>query len=524
MDRRKIILVGVFGGAILVLFVRGVVFPEWIAPLLTIDDRIVKREEDLATLQAEEKRVEKARYEYRDWAARNASFDPNRVVLDVRELLTRLIEKHKLQDSKVNPTRISEDRKTKLSSTTVTVSGIGTLESAIGFLRDLSEAPQLLRLGNVVLSPASTGGKTGGGALVTLRVPVELWVVPQHRMVGRLESEKLPRPEATSRHAERDYSPIWTGEPFSDFVPLQAQATPSFNVETGGTVILDVSASGGTPPYAYEWSPAEGLSKPDATHPHVDTSTVGNKRYTVTVTDARGRKATGVAAVSVREPPKPAEPVVVQNKPTPPPDNRPKRWPDGVNMQVTMALLTGLGESRVDEFMVHNRQSGQTSFYKVGDDFDGGELVFVHQTGGVVHRRDGYFVYPLGATLDHAVEATQATDFPDLQGAVERHQVAVRKAAETPAESKPVEQPATLNGAQSVPDGAEAVPAATGPGEAPPSDGAAPAVEGASGADAPQPDGANVARPAERTPPRNAAKRTPPARPKRGVPAGTGNR
>ena len=54
-------------------------------------------------------------------------FDPNRVVLDVRELLTRLIEKHKLQDSKVNPTRISEDRKTKLSSTTVTVSGIGTL-------------------------------------------------------------------------------------------------------------------------------------------------------------------------------------------------------------------------------------------------------------------------------------------------------------------------------------------------------------------------------------------------------------
>ena len=85
-------------------------------------------------------------------------------------------------------------------------------------------------------------------------------------------------------------------------------------------------------------------------------------------------------------------------------------------MQVTMALLTGLGESRVDEFMVHNRQSGQTSFYKVGDDFDGGELVFVHQTGGVVHRRDGYFVYPLGATLDHAVEAAQATDFPDLQG------------------------------------------------------------------------------------------------------------
>ena len=266
MDRRKIILVGVFGGAILVLFVRGVVFPEWIAPLLTIDDRIVKREEDLATLQAEESAWRSALRVPR-LGGPNASFDPNRVVLDVRELLTRLIEKHKLQDSKVNPTRISEDRKTKLSSTTVTVSGIGTLESAIGFLRDLSEGAPTTRLRERGAFPgvdrgqdrrrgagdvARSGGALGGAAASHGRQAGVREASPARGDVAPCGARLLP---------------IWTGEPFSDFVPLQAQATPSFNVETGGTVILDVSASGGTPPYAYEWSPAEGLSKPDATHP-----------------------------------------------------------------------------------------------------------------------------------------------------------------------------------------------------------------------------------------------------------------
>ena len=74
--------------------------------------------------------------------------------------------------------------------------------------------------------------------------------------------------------------------------------------------------------------------------------------------------------------------------------------------------------------MVHNSQSNSEDFYKVGDDFDGGELVFVHQTGGVVRRSDDYFIYPLGETLDNALTERAAGEYPVLLDAVKRHREA----------------------------------------------------------------------------------------------------
>ena len=81
-------------------------------------------------------------------------------------------------------------------------------------------------------------------------------MVPQHRMVGRLESEKLPpaRGDVAPCGMQRLLPRSGPANRSPTLSRCRAQATPSFNVETEGTVILDVSASGGTPPYAYEWS------------------------------------------------------------------------------------------------------------------------------------------------------------------------------------------------------------------------------------------------------------------------------
>ena len=66
----------------------------------------------------------------------------------------------------------------------------------------------------------------------------------------------------------------------------------------------------------------------------------------------------------------------------------------------------------------------------VGDEFDGGELVFVHQTGGLVHRTDGqYAIYPIGDTLDRDVNIEGADAFPELREAVERHRLILKNAA-----------------------------------------------------------------------------------------------
>jgi hypothetical protein len=135
-----------------------------------------------------------------------------------------------------------------------------------------------------------------------------------------------------------------------------------------------------------------------------------------------------------------------------------------------MALLRTLGAERLDEFMVYNRQSKETKYYKTGDDFDGGELVFVHQRGGVVRRSEDYFVYPIGATLDQQVEARVADEYPELKSAAEKlrearqkRQAAPRVAPEAPAdkaaEAEPAELPDPPSGSLPADEDMKAVPA-----------------------------------------------------------------
>lgn len=443
MDRRTKILMSAFAVLIGAGLVRGVVYPAWIHPLLTIDDRIVERQKMLDVLEAQEAAVQQARHEYKALVARIGSFDVGKVETEVRDRLNRLIEKHRLQDASVSPSRPVEDHKTGLWSTSISVAATGALESTIGFLRDLAELPYLARVGNPALSPVGGGRKGPKIDLINLRVPLDVLILPQNRVVGSIRESELAHPDSHVRHQGRDYAQIWNHKPFSEYVPpvpLRATVTRSFNVERGQPVTLDGGASGGDGEYTTSWSPPEGLSDAGSLRPTVDTATAGTKNYTLTVTDGSGGTATATTTVTVREPRPPVEPVV-QAKAEPPPvpvDTGPKPWPDAKNMSISMALLRTMGPERLDEFMVYNNKSKETKYYKVGDEFNGGELVFVHQRGGVVRRNEDYFVYPIGANLDQHVAAKVADDYPELKSAADK----IRETRE--AQKKPKPAPSAL--------------------------------------------------------------------------------
>ena len=437
MDRRTKILVSAFAVLVGAGLVRGVVYPTWIQPLLTIDERIVERQKVLDVLEAQEAAVQKARHEYKALVARVGSFDVGKVETEVRDRLNRLIERHHLQDASVSPSRPVEDRKTGLWSTSISVSATGTLESTITFLKDLAELPYVERVGNPTLSPVGGGRKGPKQDLLSMRVPVDVLVLPQNRVVGSIQDAELTHPDSHVRHQGREYAQIWNRKPFSDYVPpvpLRATVARTVNVEKGQPATLEGAVSGGDGEYTTRWSPSEGLSDPTSLRPTVDTSKAETKTYTLTVTDGSGGTSEAVAMVTVREP-RPVEAPVVQNIPPPPPPPPPgsKPWPDGKNMRIAMALLRTLGPERLDEFMVYNNKSKQTSYYKVGEEFDGGELVFVHQRGGVVRRNEDYFVYPIGANLDQHVDAKVADDYPELKSAADK----IREIREAQQKAKP---------------------------------------------------------------------------------------
>jgi hypothetical protein len=85
-----------------------------------------------------------------------------------------------------------------------------------------------------------------------------------------------------------------------DYLPstLTAQAGADKNVAQGGSgVTLEGSASGGTPPYTFAWTPATGLD--DATKAQPLASPAATTTYTLTVTDAAAHTDTDTVTVHV---------------------------------------------------------------------------------------------------------------------------------------------------------------------------------------------------------------------------------
>ncbi|MCH7807913.1 MAG: hypothetical protein IIB60_01705 [Planctomycetes bacterium] len=433
MDRRTRVLALVFGVIIACGAFARMVYPRWIEPLVTIRDTIAEREVVLAELEKQQTQVDWAKREYVAFVSRVGSFDMRSVENDVRARLNAMIERIGFEEASTTPNRATVDKKTKIKRMLITVTATGTLESAITFLRDVVELPHVIRVVNPAIYPASRSKKKKHGqpGRVNLRAPIQLMVIPPQRLVGRLNPEDLVQPEEYVRHEGRDYSRIWLRTPLTEYIVL-----PPLVVTIKKPVLtfkqdkkrasLDVTVTGGDAEYTYLWEPSSGLDKPDTRRPNVDTSEVGELSYTVTVTDGQGE--TGSADVEVTITQKKGK-RVVEKEPEPEPEPMgPKRWKDRRYIQFVMTL----GRDRSDrEMMVYNSKSRKTDYYTVGDEFDGGELVFVHQRGALARRQGGYYVYPLGARLNGDIKADEAGDYPRLQ------EVARVLAAATPPESDP---------------------------------------------------------------------------------------
>jgi len=96
------------------------------------------------------------------------------------------------------------------------------------------------------------------------------------------------------------------------------------------------------------------------------------------------------------------------------------RDPEGQFNHIVMTLQRSAGTTRTNEVMVSNTRNKETSYYKVGDDFDGGKLVYVHRTGALVSTMNQYHVYPLGLGYNDRMEHAAAIEYPELKAAAER--------------------------------------------------------------------------------------------------------
>lgn len=420
----SIVFAAILGGGL----VAKVIYPAWIQPWLTLDERITKERQKLDELLDLEDRVKQARFQYRELAGRVGTFDEGDLEVDVRSAVNKLVEKHNLQNVKVSPAPTQRDRKTQVGTKRITISAVSSLESAVKLLADLSELPYLMQVGNAKIVPTSTSRRSKDISLVSLKVPLLLKLLPQHKVMERkLEPSDLSRPEQIVRHTQRDYSPIWTGEPLTEYIPpdpLRVIAGKDITVRTGGRAAINLTVAGGTPDFTYEWSPPEGIHDPKSPRTMVKTDEARDTVYTVTVRDSAGQVATDQIRITVEEPPQPKQRVVERTppKPKPPPEPKgPQRWREGKDMQIVSTWLrTQRTGDWGGELMVYDTRKKENNYYGVGDEFDGGELVYVHQTGGLVKRGDDYFIYPIGARLDEDLAHTRAPEYPELSSAAVR--------------------------------------------------------------------------------------------------------
>ena len=416
------------GAGAVYFLLSAVVYPKFLKPMFTIDERVKVARAELDEMLEFDTKVEDARLAYRRYLDRLGSFDAAKLENDVRERLNKLIAEHKLDGLTVSggSGRLTSFGKTDAQRMILTVQATASLEGAIGFLRGIYELPHLIRIGNVTISPSRSSRarrRKNKPSPVRLKIPIELLVLPAHKMVGkRMVDENLHQPESLVRHDGRNYALIWERTPFTEYVkiePLVVNAGEDLDfVVNKRNVSLKGTVTGGDGENVITWTTTDGtgewLDKLRATNTlrtRIQTKEPFSQSFTLTVTD--GSENIGTAQVEVTIRPRNAQ--VVKERAEPAPKTGPKLWKNRNKQKLVMMLISRDGDVRQDEVMVHNSVARKTSYYRPGDEFDGGELVFVHPRGAIVRRQDEYFVYPIGARVSNDVKAKEAIDYPTLR-------------------------------------------------------------------------------------------------------------
>jgi hypothetical protein len=156
----------------------------------------------------------------------------------------------------------------------------------------------------VTISPADVLGRTGAttatsftyapGAAVTLTAPPTLGGMTFQRWTldgtqQPLGQTALPLTLSADRGAVAVYNAV-----------LSVSAGTAKRIVAGEAAVLTAAASHGTPPYAYAWSPATGLSS--TTSASVTAMPTQTTTYTVTVTDAVAAQAAASVSVEIVPP------------------------------------------------------------------------------------------------------------------------------------------------------------------------------------------------------------------------------
>ena len=262
-----------------------------------------------------------------------------------------------------------------------------------------------MRVGNVKLRPDNSAGrKKKKKDQVRVTVPLDIWVLPKHRVVGTVHPEDLDQPESIVRHQDRNYAPLWEGRMFWEYIkpkPLVVRAGRDINQKPSKkTVYLRGVVTGGDGEYTCAWTPSLRLRDSDKLKTKIDLSKEFEEEYTLTCVDGEGETKEDSLRVAVAVPEK-----VVTKTPDPRPTpkvrvERREEWKEGKYMQMLAALCTDTAQGRMDQVMIYHNRKKTTDYYGIGDEFDGGELVYVHPTGGLVRWKDDYFIYPIGEWLN----------------------------------------------------------------------------------------------------------------------------
>ena len=353
MDKQTKIVAAVFAVLVGYAIFDKVAYPvldEWV---LSIDAKIAEREEDRAALRVHEVAKNRAVSTYRKWIRRAGTYDARIVQEDIRGRITKLVAAENITEVHIGSPKIHTDSKTDVREFTFAITGEGTLESVVRFMKATAEFPQLVRLDKPQIRPVS--GKRGTTTdRVSFSVKLEVRVPDRNKIVGVVPKDRMVLPTEDSKHiryASADHSLIWKAKPFTEYKkPIKDVRNP--------------------PPKRTPQPPVETV-------------------------------------VEKAPDPKPkAEP-----KP-----KKDLRWKNRKDVRIVIAFVRRDGTTPLDEIQLFDTKDRDNpyKYVAVGQDLDGGTLRMVHHTGAVVAREDGDFFYPIGQSLDNEVDLGEVTDLDDL--------------------------------------------------------------------------------------------------------------
>lgn len=192
----------------------------WVRGLFSLDERVAERRNVLMELLASQRAAHELRHEFGDIVQRTGVASALESEISIRERLNQLLIEHQMIEAVVTPSRAVEDPKSGLVRVPITVTARGTMRATVGLLKDVAELPGLVRVTNPAITPNAAVRSGGLSDSMSLRLPLELMVLPSTGSFACGEKHDSTRPDGpTVRHLNRDYSTIWNPNPFSEPQP-----------------------------------------------------------------------------------------------------------------------------------------------------------------------------------------------------------------------------------------------------------------------------------------------------------------